>query len=275
VISQTLKLALLGGLLAGGCGNQTTWNLEDDERSDLVAFVAPHSEVPLMMAPDGSNVTTLVDRQIQPKTWPNQVRILNSVCDGWSENLGDPIELRSPDGAHLGLLDDNWSPEWSPDGSTVAVACGRKPDGTVVVVGDIESPATAGDWSRSGHGSLSDRIEIFIVAVDGTSLTRLSTNDAGDWHPRWQPNGQSILIESNRDGNSEIYQLDTNSTETWRLTNRASADQAPEWSQHGLIAAFTSDSSGGTFEVHVARPATLETDPLATGQAGRPIPWNG
>ena len=72
---------------------------------------------------------------------------------------------------------------------------------------------------------------------------QLTSNDAGDWLPRWFPSDQvsadsefynllplgesdegalyatPLLIESNRDGNSEIYVLSTISTEFWRLTD--------------------------------------------------------
>ena len=260
---------LVGASLALGCGAGDKPELVKDQ----VAFITPGSDSLFRMHTDGSNVTKTSVPVTTQRVWPDQVKILNNVCGGGvsEENVG-LIEVVTPGGASLGPLDDNWQPEWSPDGSQVAVACGRDPvDGHVVVVGNVERSGTRKKWSRAGRGMLSDRMEIYLVGIDGSTLTQLTWNQAGDWLPRWHPNGQYILIESNRDGNSEIYQLVFDATEFFRVTRDDADDQAPVWSRDGYSIAYASNATGD-FEVHVARPGIGEN--LSTGQAGRPVPWS-
>jgi dipeptidyl aminopeptidase/acylaminoacyl peptidase len=251
-----------------GCG--ATDETSDSNSVDQVAFVAPGSDAVFRMNIDGTSVEEMSRPVANPKVWPDQLRILNSICVGASDRMDDPIEVVSPGGASLGPLDDRWSPEWSPDGTRIAVACGRDDDGTVVVVSDVEQSGNRTGWSRTSRGELSDRIDIYLVTADGSSLTVLTSNQAGDWLPRWHPDGKYLLIESNRDGNSEIYQLAVDSTLFWRITEQEFDDQAPVWSRHGTGLAFASNANG-EFEVHLAEPGIGES--FATGQKGRPVPW--
>lgn len=248
-----------------GCG-ATGVSISDDQ----VAFVAPGSDTVFRMNTDGTSVEEMSRPVATPKVWPDQLRILNSICAGWSDSLDDPIEVVSPDGASLGPLDDRWSPEWSPDGTRIAVACGRDDDGKVVVVSDVEKSGSRTGWSRASRGELSDRIEIFLVTPDGSSLTALTGNQAGDWLPRWHPSGAYVVIESNRDGNSEIYRLSVDSTDFLQVTDREADDQSPVWSRHGFAVAFASNANG-EFEVHLVEPGISES--FATDQKGRPVPW--
>ena len=261
---RIVAVLLVAGSLTLGCGKET--------RDDQVAFVAPGSDTVLLMNTDGTNVKQRTGSATTPRVWPDQLRILNNVCGGGSDDPSGPIELVSPDGAPLGPLDDSWRPEWSPDGKQVAVACGRDVDGDghVVVVTDVEKQSDRPGWSRTHQAKLSSRMEVYLVASDGSSLTQLTANLAGDWLPRWHPTGKYLLIESNRDGNSEIYQLSFDSTEFFRVTRRNADDQAPVWSRDGYSIAFASNATGD-FEVHVAIPGLGETS--TTGQAGRPVPW--
>ena len=282
--SRTVASLLVGVALIVGCGEatDTAWKLGDDLAAQKVAFVAPGSDSVLQMHADGSNVQPFTGPMNPPKVWPDQLRSLNTVCGGYPGTVEeamaaveDPIELVSPDGASRGPLDDNWSPTWSPDGDYVAVACGRDDDHKVVVVSDVEQPGSRTGWSRARRGTLSDRMEIYLVAIDGSAVTQLTSNEAGDWLPRWHPSGNHLLIESNRDGNSEIYQLSTTSTTALRITNREADDQAPVWSNGypitGAMLAFASNANG-KFEVHT--DSTSDSgEPFATGQLGRPIPW--
>jgi Tol biopolymer transport system component len=280
---RAVAFLLVGVSLTVGCGKenqaekQPEWDnpgIGETHRSDKVAFLATGSNSVLQMNADGSNVEPVTEARNAAKEWPNQQRIINGVCDpSFGDSLNDPIELVSPDGVSLGHLDESWTPAWSPDGNFAALACARADDGTVVVVDDVEMPGDRAGWSRSGSATLSDQMEILLVRADGTEVTQLTRNEAGDWLPRWHPIDPYILIESNRDGNSEIYQLSTGSTEAWRVTSREADDQAPAWSQGGFVLAFASNVNG-EFEVVVDNPpGTGES--FATGQVGRPVSWPG
>ena len=278
---RIVAVFLVAGSLTLGCGADDKPELVQDQ----VAFVAPGSDTVLRMNIDGTNVKERTGSPTTSKAWPNQSTILNNICEAGSNNPNLPIELVSPDGAPLGPLDDSWIPEWSPDGTQIAVACGRDfhGDGHVVVVTDVEKESDRPGWSRTRPGKLSSRIEIYLVTPDASSLTRLTSNQAGDWLPRWHPSGKYLLIESNRDGNSEIYQLSTDSTEIFRVTRQEADDQAPVWSRDGYSIAFASNATGDSslgemvlllnndFEVHVAIPGLGESS--TTGRTGRPVPW--
>ena len=274
MIIRTCALLLLGASMILGCseGEARPWPFDEAMRDDQVAFSATGSSSILQMDADGSNVRPFTEQREAPRRLPNQQQVLNNVCGG-SSSFIDPVEMVSPDGVSLGPLDDSFSPAWSPIADVVAVTCGRDDNGYVVVVSDID--VTGNDvksgWSRSGRGELSDRMELYLIAVDGSSVTALTNNQAGEWLPQWHPSGGWLLVESNRDGNSEIYQLAVGSTDSWRLTDRDADDQAPVWSKRGEIAAFTSNANG-TIEVHIV-PFKWTDGSLATGQAGRPSHW--
>ncbi len=282
---RMVAVLLFGVSLVVGCGEETdiSSNLEEGDREDRVAFVAPGSDTVFHMNIDGTDVTQRAGTADLPKVWPNQRRLLNGACGGRStigadagpDDQGDPIELVSPDGATLGPLDDSWRPVWSPEGDWVAVACGRTDDGTVVVVSDVERPGSRDGWSRNGRGTLSDQIEVWLFREDGSAVTRLTFNQGGDWLPRWHKDSYRVLVESNRDGNSEIYLESVISTDSYRITERDADDQTPVWSMSGDLIAYTSNA-GGQFELYIAEfigeSGELNLRP-STSQAGRPVPW--
>ena len=201
-----------------------------------------------------------------------------------------PIFVFTPNGTEIGRLDDSWKPSFSPDGTKVAFACGVDNAGNVVVVSNSEDPrpSISNDiWSRTGEGTLSDRMEIVVVATDGSSLVKVTNNDSGDWLPRWFPldhysseswvpsnfaSEEPLLIESNRSGKSEIFILSTTSTRKWRVSENYDSAQSPAWSQNGNAIAFAVDDDQNKTEIVIAFN-TKESSMIETGVKGRPVPW--
>ncbi|MBC8028496.1 MAG: PD40 domain-containing protein [Pyrinomonadaceae bacterium] len=97
--------------------------------------------------------------------------------------------------------------------------------------------------------------QIYSMNVDGSSLTRLTTNAYNDDHPRWSPNGTKILFQSDRDnpetGNYDIYVMNANGTSQTRLTYDATDDSAAEWSPDGSKIVFQSLRNGQFYQVYV------------------------
>ena len=85
------------------------------------------------------------------------------------------VNLTNGDGVYA-------NPEFSPDGTKIVFDY-AKIDGT-------------------------DR-EIYMMNVNGSNKIRLTNNNADDSHPVFSPDGSKIAFNSNRDGNWEIYIMNT------------------------------------------------------------------
>src|SRR3989440_484836 len=48
-------------------------------------------------------------------------------------------------------------------------------------------------------------VDIYLMNADGSGVTRLTNNPAGDFWPVWSSDGTKIVFQSERDGNDEIY----------------------------------------------------------------------
>lgn len=79
----------------------------------------------------------------------------------------------------------------------------------------------------------------------GGSLSRISTQKGLNLGGVMSPDGGSIAVTLSKDGNSEIYLIDTAGGIKARLTNNAAIDGSPTWSPGSNQIAFVSSRSGG------------------------------
>jgi dipeptidyl aminopeptidase/acylaminoacyl peptidase len=108
-------------------------------------------------------------------------------------------------------------PQLSPDGKTIAY--------TVTVV------------NKEANSTNSD---IWLVPVTGGSSAQLTNSPKHDRHPRWSPDGKTILFESNRNGSMQIYAISVSTGETKQLTNISTEASGAVWSPDGKLIAFMS-----------------------------------
>jgi hypothetical protein len=112
-------------------------------------------------------------------------------------------------------------------------------------IGKGEYPA----WSPTGdqvvyRGCVSGgRCGLVVAGADGSNPTQITTH-ANDAAPRWSPNGGQIVFHSDRDGNWEIYVINSDGSWLRRITLNPTTDIMPVWSPDGLRIAFRSDRGG-------------------------------
>jgi TolB protein len=156
------------------------------------------------------------------------------------------------------LLTEGRFPSWSSDGRLVfdrgrlgvRGIWVRERDGT-------ESQLTSGvratraDWSPDGtkiafaRGEGEDAEDIYVMNADGSDMTQLTSDPAGDNGPQWSPDGRKIVFQSDRDQSpnvDEIYLMNSDGTQQERLTVHPGRDAQPSWSPDGRHILFSRDT---------------------------------
>ncbi len=190
--------------------NRIVFHIDNDDRTrDIYVINA-----------DGSGLTRLTDRpgdhSLASSPWsPDGSRILFVTSITIEATLDSPERtelhqyLISPDGSNLEELElgDYWSGSRSPDGSKIAFRdlFGRllvvSRDGSNVTLLTEElllHPAYGLSWSPTGthiafsaaltHDEQTANYDIYVVAVDGSGITRLTTEPGNDIQPVWSTN---------------------------------------------------------------------------------------
>ena len=83
--------------------------------------------------------------------------------------------------------------------------------------------------------------EIYVMNVDGSNQTKLTSVNANDSDPGWSPDRTKIAFESDRDGNSNIYVMNADGSGLTRLTDDPADDSNPRWSPDGTKISFNTN----------------------------------
>ncbi|MEA2238256.1 MAG: TolB protein [Thermoanaerobaculia bacterium] len=106
-------------------------------------------------------------------------------------------------------------------------------------------------WSPDGTQIAFTRgLDIFVMNADGTNPIRLTAFTAINSAPAWSPDGRQIAFHSSRDGNFEIYVMNADGSNQTRLTNNAAGDFSPSWSPDGQRIVFRTDRDGNN-EIYI------------------------
>lgn len=92
----------------------------------------------------------------------------------------------------------------------------------------------------AGDASEGDSTHVFIARADGKRFQWLTKNHGGGKNPQWSPDGLTLLYESNRDGNPELYLFQLTTAYERRLTHSPQIDGNAVWHPNGEKIAFTS-----------------------------------
>ena len=116
---------------------------------------------------------------------------------------------------------------------------------------------------------------VFAWAIGPTAiappadLAQLTHNSDRDSYPVWSPDGRRIAFASERDGDYEIYLMNSDGSGVTRLTQSAGDDIAPDWSPDGRRIAFASQRDGD-YEIYLMNADGSGVTPL-THSAGQDI----
>jgi TolB protein len=178
---------------------------------------------------DGSNQVNLTKTPKYDESYPDFSPDGSQICFWSTGNFGSKqasgIYLMNADGSHPTLLighdptmyiEARGECDWSPDGTKIAI-------GKIADIG-----------YKDGSGYTSDEkigdYEVYVINSDGSDLTNLTSNSAGDFNPRWSPDGKKITFVSNRDSDLEVYTMDADGSDVAQITTNSGVDDTyPDW----------------------------------------------
>lgn len=202
----------------------------------------------------------------KPRFGPNRNRIVFTATqpDAAPEIMSMPLYGTSADTGNIRNLsrsstDDN-SGTFSPDGSMLTY--NTLSDGVLEVWlagpygGNKRRLLTrAGDpfWSPDSEQIVfttrrhADTMEIYrydLQADRQIRLTNIRADGVDNGWPMWSPTGNRIAFDTNRDGNWNVYVMNTDGSNQIQLTTHEANDFRPTWSPDGTQIAFISSRSG-------------------------------
>jgi Tol biopolymer transport system component len=251
--------AISAGLLTASIAGVTPFNpIVNPRLEQLPDTVEDNREVWLMDA-DGGRQTRLLERadgvDLDTPVWsPDGSRIAYARFESNGDDLpvGDhDIWVVNSDGSDARPLATGptwqWFPRWSPDGAWIAYTDEAR-GGPWLESGPVGPDLGAGPAGPAFPGANVPSLpeaNLWRVRVDGSGVPIRITNNAGDDRSgSWSPDGTRLAFDSTRDGNTQIYVVDADGSNTSRLTTTPGADWSTSWSPDGTKIAFTSDRSG-------------------------------
>jgi Tol biopolymer transport system component len=155
------------------------------------------------------------------------------------------IRIATADGSGSRRIAKGASPSWAPNGRVIA-------------------------FQRTGPGG---DLDIFRIYANGTRLWRISRTNNGsntshqDFDPAWAPNDNVIAFATDREGNTEIYRMNSDGHAVSALTTSPAEDRAPAWSPDGARISFVSNRDGNddvyTMHLDGSHVRRLTSDPGA------------
>ena len=187
-------------------------------------------------SPDGLRIAFLHHRW-DDRDFSTEVYVMNADGSG-QRNVTDQWGRRAVD------IRPIWSPDWRRI-AFVPYAC----------------TAVKGKCVRTAH--------IYVMNVDGSRLHRIAragTHRAINGQrvdprapgPVWSPDGRKLAFSSERDGNAELYVMNSDGSNQRRLTRSPEAEESLTWSPDGRKIAFVRSIRGRSVTIAgVTHPGRL------------------
>jgi Tol biopolymer transport system component len=182
---------------------------------------------------DGSGLTNVTHGAVSafgPTLSPEGSNVAFGVFESGGQVSN--IYTARADGSELRRLTNNTpgrgsvSAAWSPDGSLIAYIS-----------------------NQDGYG------DIHVMRPDGSNQTNLTRSPAGEFMSpvghlplEFSPDGKKIAFLSDREGNLDVFSINTDGSSLLRLTTNPGSEISPRWSADGRCLTFSSfspSSSGG------------------------------
>ena len=170
------------------------------------------------------------------------------------ERLG--IHVRNPDGVNQRQMTcgKDYGAKWSPDSKRLAFISEREGNPDIYVM------------ERDAEDELCPNTK-----DSRKDVLRLTETDESESDISWSPDSRNILFVSERDGNKEIYVMESSGNKQIRLTFNEKADYSPVWSPDGRTIAFVSELDGdadiftmdssGQNQTRITNNDSADTDP--------------
>jgi hypothetical protein len=123
---------------------------------------------------------------------------------------------------------------------------GISPDGNSLVISD---------QSQEDHRSL-----VYTLPIAGGTPRRVTKNAPSYWHG-WSPDGKTLAVVGERNGDFDIYSIPVEGGEETRLTTAKGLDDGPEYSPDGKYIYFNSVRTG-QMQVWRMRPDGSEQEQI-------------
>jgi Tol biopolymer transport system component len=202
-----------------------------------------------LMDADGGNQRPLTGQYSDRPTWSPDGRtiVFSGSRPGGARTGLYSIGVDGSGLRRLTTVDDSRAmtmPSYSPDGSTIAFQRGGylaliDSDGTDERIISPELLGVIPAWSSDGQriafsmNVAGGSTEIHTVRPDGTALQRLTHSYSRDIAPSWSPDGSQIAFGSERDGNGELYVMNSDGSGSTRITHDPDGhgpyDGGPSW----------------------------------------------
>jgi len=116
-----------------------------------------------------------------------------------------------------------------------------------------------GKWIVYASTRHSDKPEIYLQRVDGTSVTQLTSDPSENAQPCFSPDGKSVAFCSTRAGSWDLYTMDLDGRNVIQVTSGPAQDMHPSFSPDGSRLVYASmGSRSGQWEIWVVTLATRE-----------------
>jgi Tol biopolymer transport system component len=96
---------------------------------------------------------------------------------------------------------------------------------------------------------------VYVMDSDGSNRTRLVEGQTEFLSaPTWSPDGSQIAYVSDRDGNPDIWVMNSDGSDQVNISNHKAKDHSPAWSPDGEWIAFASVRDSLYWELYLMRP---------------------